>query len=205
LLKDLDQEVYDATEEVLKVSYLFNSRTHETRIKTYDFREISIQLRYRLLEVYTDSTFHLKDRISMTIFLGLCAHTISYDMHPHPVGVPFKKLFKSVKAALLDPVFVYSIDLGTQLWLLMTVAISVTVIEDRDWLIPQIKAVAAEYGRDDWEFVREVLRAYPWVGGLHDEAATAYWKSIFKHPNFSEESSNPGILRLQQHMMKHNI
>lgn len=202
LVEDRNSEVYDAVKEVLKVTKMYNSRTEHTRIRASDFRTISTQLRYRLLDIHLQGNPFAMDPITRAVYLGLNAHTVMYDIAFFPVGMPFKQFFEFMKYALSDPEFQSTVDTGTHLWLLITSAISVASINDYAWLAPRIKAVAAEYGRNDWGFIKEVLEPFPWIECLHEEAGAEYWASVFEQQLAPPRSSTPGLTKFQMAMMK---
>jgi hypothetical protein len=182
-------EFYEAAVEVLKLSHIFNSCVEDTSVTQEQHKLFAVQLRYGLSEMFIEGESTLQNPVAKAIHLGLFAFTVTLDRIY--TGASYKKLVVTLKHVLDDPAFQSAIDLHTHLWLLMVVSISVADAEDIAWLVPRIKIIVEQFGRQDWYFARQIFAAYPWTTCLHDQQGFMFWGSMFPELNVSIRVVSP--------------
>ncbi|KAI9155315.1 hypothetical protein HJFPF1_07897 [Paramyrothecium foliicola] len=183
-VRNSNREVYQAAIDVLKMSYIFNSRTSTTKLTPDEFSQILITIRYHLLGINILGGNKLRDPVANVVHLGLSAFMTMFGTHfGHQGKVPLTLFFNVMRSALEDQRLRDSLDLGTHLWLLVITGISIASPEGHIWLAHHIRTVTARLGRSDWHFAQQILSLHPWVGCLHDKVASQLWDSIFGSPN----------------------
>jgi hypothetical protein len=172
-------DLHDAALELFRLAHVFNTRSRRNRFSTHKYMESTVNVRYRLLKMYMAGDSIFTDPVSRALHLGLLANSMSFDAFFNPFDVACEPFFSILLAAVDDPTFQSVVDPGTHLWLLMSAVVSVAGPQSRVELAPRVLRAALACEVTEWTSAREVLAAFPWVGGMNDKAASAFWSAVF--------------------------
>lgn len=73
------------------------------------------------------------------------------------------------------------------LWLMIIGGIWISDETENAWLASRLRLMAKRLGLDSWEMVRDSVRQYPWINGLHDQPGHDLWTRIH---NLDQGSQN---------------
>jgi len=180
-VRNADQEVLIATEDIMKVSRLFNSGVAAKKLGPHAFQDIITTTCYQLLDIRAiDGSRCDMHSVANAIHLALLAFMTTFLIQfGRQRRLRYELLSKKLMRALDNPKFQAAVDPATHLWLLVMTGISVLSKEHRVWLRPRLSEAIAAFGVDDWKFAKRLLSKYPWIGDLHDEPAAKLWQLCF--------------------------
>jgi hypothetical protein len=165
--------------DMISVSIIFNDNYTCCRLDPDAYQEILISVCYRLLHACPFGVYELETIQESALSLGLLAFmTTMLFQHGRSQRLPYELLASLLRNLLLDEKNASSIEGKTSLWLLFVGGISVLGVEDRDWLIPRIKASLRALHLSSWKDALDEIKQFPWISVIHDQPGKQIWKAV---------------------------
>jgi hypothetical protein len=182
--RNADLEVFSATQNMMKVSRIFNSSVAAKKLGATAFQDIITTTLYDLLNIRAingpRSDMH---PVANTIHLALLSFMTTLLLQfGRQRRLRYELLATKLMKALDNPKFQAAVDPATHLWLLVMAGISVLSKHHRIWLKPRLAEAIEQFGVTDWSFAKRLLSKYPWIGELHDQPASKLWDTCFPEP-----------------------
>lgn len=180
-VRNADSEVFAATQNMMKVSRIFNSSVAAKKLGANAFQDIITTTCYNLLDIRPiDGPRCDMHPVANTIHLALMSFMTTFLIQfGRQRRLRYELLATKLMKALDNPKFQAAVDPATHLWLLVIAGISVLSKDDRIWLKPRLAEAVNQFGVTDWSFAKRLLSKYPWIGELHDQPAAKLWATCF--------------------------
>ena len=173
-----DPELRDVLVDLMSVTRLFNDSRTFVRLDPYNYQDILISVCYRLLHRYQLGGDGPESDNENACYLGLLslATTLLFQ-YGLARRLQYSLLAEKLRIIIGRVSSNKSVEETTLLWLLFTGGISVFDVTDREWLVPQIKALLSSLNIHDWLATRDKIKTLPWIDAAHDKLGKELWQA----------------------------
>lgn len=168
--------IREAFSNLMRVCDLFNQHIDKKPLDLVEFQEILVSVCYRLLSFRTLNESRLSKDIDSAYSIGLLIFIMSIFWNNHQSRLAKPGLIAAcVKKALevgdeLEEEFVF--------WLLVLGGISVSGVDDREWMLVRLRRRAREASVITWDDARSCLLKFPWISVVHDASGQGLWNKV---------------------------
>ncbi|KAG5665381.1 hypothetical protein KAF25_009506 [Fusarium avenaceum] len=182
----LDSVLGEALLDTMGICRLVNEHLEKKPLDIIEFQEALISICYRLLYFRTLNESRTRHDIQSAYHIGLMIFMVSIHWHNYQSRLSkpghIAGRVKEVEGMLDEHEDEFA------LWLLVLGGISISVKDDRAWMLSGLRDKASVLGVTTWDEARRYLVKFPWINVIHDEPSQKLWEEVTQLDLYLHES-----------------
>lgn len=171
----LDPRLHGIFLDSLRVSYFFNKHAKEHGASLVAFQEMAISLLSRLLRFQPIGAVRRGTTLEAAYHAGLVTFMMTLCLQYQKYRVVDCKLTFQLLREVLDTEVVD--DEGElALWIMVVGGMWIWEYPGEEWLAPRLRDISRKMDIESWDGARCVLKKFPWVDCMHDDAGRHVWE-----------------------------
>ena len=164
---------------MFSASTLFNDLTSTSKVDLFQYQEIIISILYRIFALNFHENTSLPPTIEDAYHVGLTLFIMTlFLQHGRKRMLQYHNVVRRLRNVLDSKVLDQEHEL--KFWLSMVGGVWVNQDDGAEWLPPLVRSEARKMGLTGWEDAKSVLKRYPWIHPLHDEAGVQVWEKAIR-------------------------